>query len=104
MQESDASCTVECDFDASGRWFYETNIENLGYWCEQDQLLTALSWKLKFDFNDAEKYEDHRLECLEEAVSSYITLADSSATQEKAEKKITQLFDPLFNPVDGELA
>ena len=35
VQESDASCTVECDFDASGRWSYETNMENLGYWCEQ---------------------------------------------------------------------
>lgn len=172
MQESDASCTVECDFDASGRWSYETNIENLGYWCEQDQLLTELPWKLKFDFtdedvdflyhavkeltheaseklediacedvdytdysrnvfslnklmgydkeylsetfqlgknyvsefDDAEEYEDHREECLEEAASSYIELADSSATMEEAKEKITQLFDPLFNPVDGELA
>lgn len=172
VQETDTACTVECDFDASGRWSYETNIKNLGYWCEQDQLLTELPWKLKFDFtdedvdflyhavkeliheaseklediacedvdytdyssnvfslnklmgydkeylsetfqlgknyvsefDDAEEYEDHREECLEEAASSYIELADSSATMEEAKEKITQLFDPLFNPVDDELA
>ena len=52
VRESDTSCTVECDFDASGRWSYETNIEKLGNWCEQDSLLTELPWKLKFDFND----------------------------------------------------
>lgn len=52
VRESDTSCTVECDFDGSGRWSYEENIEKLGCWCEQDSLLTELPWKLKFDFND----------------------------------------------------
>ena len=163
--ESDTSCTVECDFDGSGRWSYETNIKNLGYWCEQDPLLTELPWTMKFDFHDedtdflyhaveaimhkagqtlediafaeigytdysrnvfslnklmgydkeylsetfqlgktfvsefddAEEYEDHREECLEEAASSYIALADSSATQEEAEKYILKNF-PFFEP------
>lgn len=54
VQKSDASCTVECDFDASGRWSYETNVENLGYWCEHDPLLTALGWSITFDFVDEE--------------------------------------------------
>ena len=163
--ESDTSCTVECDFDGSGRWSYETNVENMGDWCEQDPFFTEVFWKLKFDFNDedvdflyhavkeltheagqnlekitckdidytdynrnvfslykimgydkeylsetfqlgksfvsefddAEEYEDHREECLEEAVSSYITLTDPSATQEEAEEYILKFF-PFFEP------
>lgn len=163
--ESDTSCIVECDFDGSGTWSYETNVENLGDRCEQDPFLTELFWKLKFDFNDedvdflyhavkeltheagqnlekitckdidytdynrnvfslykimgydkeylsetfqlgknyvsefddAEEYEDHRLECLEEAASSYIALENASATQEEAEKYILKNF-PFFEP------
>lgn len=167
VRESDTSCTVECDFDGSGRWSYETNMENLGYWCEHDPLLTALGWSITFDFvdeeggcdflyhavkelthevgqnleeitcedidytdynrnvfslnkimgydkeylsetfqlgknyisefYDADEYEDHRLECLEEASSSYIELADSSATQEEAEEYILKNFS-FFEP------
>lgn len=171
VQETDTACTVECDFDASGRWSYETNIKNLGYWCKHDPLLTALGWSITFDFvdeeggcdflyhavkeltheaseklediacedvdytdyshnvfslnklmgydkeylsetfqfgknyvsefDDAEEYEDHREECLEEAASSYIELADSSATMEEAKEKITQLFNPLFTTIES---
>lgn len=163
--ESDTSCTVECDFEGGGRWSYETNVKNLGYWCEQDELLTELPWTMRFDFNDeetgflyhaveelvhkagqnlekikrkeidytdynrdifslykimgydnvylsetfqlgknyvsefddAEEYEDHREECLEEAASSYIALENASATQEEAEKYILKNF-PFFEP------
>lgn len=163
--ESDTSCTVECDFEGSGRWSYESNVKKLGYWCEQDELLTELSWTMRFDFNDeetgflyhaveelvheagqnlekiiwkeidytdynrdvfslhkimgydaiylsetfqlgkeyiseysdAEEYEDYRKECLEEAASSYISLINSSATQEEAEEYILKFF-PFFEP------
>lgn len=53
-KESDTSCTVECDFEGSGRWCYESNVKNLGLWCEQDELLTELPWSMTFDFNDEE--------------------------------------------------
>lgn len=49
------------------------------------------------EYSDAEEYENYRKECLEEAASSYISLINSSATQEEAEKYILKNF-PFFEP------
>lgn len=50
----DGLVTGETYFDGCGRWTFSNNIANFGRWMKHDALLTALTWKICFEYKDEE--------------------------------------------------